>query len=215
MKKSILHITDLHLNSFTGTKEHLRKRYYQEYIDGLVRCIISSEQEVDIIVVSGDFIDKGKTDNFKNVTEILNYLGDKLKVDNWTAQMFFNKGCKMVYAGQEKSDLNRPSLFDIDKVSWDGRDISPLISKLGKIAKEDIIINGVYNIHFQEKDVVVASYSLNDKKLVGIFNVGKEKGNIRIEIPNGKYQDLLNDVIIEANDNNIILQDTPIIFWVN
>ena len=82
MKKSILHITDLHLNSFTGTKEHLRKRYYQEYIDGLVRCIISSEQEVDIIVVSGDFIDKGKTDNFKNVTEILNYLGDKLKVDN-------------------------------------------------------------------------------------------------------------------------------------
>ncbi len=151
--------------------------------------------------------------DFGRFTKMVN--NNSLKVDNWTAQMFFNKGCKMIYAGQERSDLNKPSLFDIDKVNWDGRDVSPLISKLGKIAKEEAVISGVFNIHFQEKDVVVASYELDDKKIVGIFNVGNEKGKVGIKIPNGKYQDLLNDVVIEVKDNNILLEDNPVIFWVN
>ncbi|GAB3333014.1 hypothetical protein GCM10027429_13090 [Marivirga atlantica] len=81
MLKSILHITDLHLNNFGGTDEHLRKRYYKEFLDGLVKCITDSNQKVDIIVISGDFVDKGKTDNFQYVSEIVEYIGLKLNVE--------------------------------------------------------------------------------------------------------------------------------------
>jgi orotate phosphoribosyltransferase len=81
MSKSILHITDLHLNNFDGTDEHLRKRYYREFLDGLVNCIKESNQKVDIIVISGDFVDKGKTDNFQYISEIVEYMRSKLTVE--------------------------------------------------------------------------------------------------------------------------------------
>ena len=43
---------------------------------------------------------------------------DPLKVDNWTAQMFFNKGCAMIYGGQERSiQINQVYLISI---KWSG-----------------------------------------------------------------------------------------------
>lgn len=78
MEKGILHITDLHLNDFEGTTEHLRKKYFEEYIDNLVEKI---SENVDYLIITGDFIDKGKIENFEHVTEIINYICDKLKID--------------------------------------------------------------------------------------------------------------------------------------
>ncbi len=80
MKHSILHITDLHLESFEGTDEHLRKGYYKEYIDGLVDQIRVSELTVDTIIVSGDLVNKGKVGNFQDVGKILEYLAEKFCV---------------------------------------------------------------------------------------------------------------------------------------
>jgi len=80
MKHSILHITDLHLDNFEGTDEHLRKGYFKEYIDGLVEQINISKLSVNTIVVSGDLVNKGKVGNFQNVEKILEYLADKIDV---------------------------------------------------------------------------------------------------------------------------------------
>lgn len=80
MPKSILHITDLHLNDFNGTDEHLRRRFYREFLDGMMQSISLSKMTVDIIIVSGDFVDKGKTENLEYISEILAYLSDKLNI---------------------------------------------------------------------------------------------------------------------------------------
>ncbi|MCA0447991.1 MAG: metallophosphoesterase [Bacteroidetes bacterium] len=80
MNHSILHITDLHLDNFTGTDEHLRKGYYKEYIDDLVVKIKKSGTGIDTIIVTGDLVNKGKVENFEQVGIIIEYLANKIDV---------------------------------------------------------------------------------------------------------------------------------------
>ncbi len=139
---------------------------------------------------------------------------DPVLIDNWTAFMFFNKGCAMVYAGQEFSDANRPDLFSVDKVNWDGRDISPLIKKLNVVLKDDIVVEGNYNIKPQKIDVLTACYMTKTKKLVGIFNVGKVDGYVELPLPDGTYKNIVgNDIVIK--DEKIEVLEGPAIFIVD
>jgi len=135
-------------------------------------------------------------------------------IHNWTAQSFFSKGCTMIYAGQECCDRNLPSLFDIDKVNWKGKDISPLIKKLSEITKDKIFSHGFYNIKVIEKNVFYAEYKLDGKHIVGIFNLGKEKGFIEVNLENKTYINLIDNEEIEVQYNTIKLSYNPLIFWV-
>jgi glycosidase len=137
-----------------------------------------------------------------------------IKVDNWTGFIFFVKGSTMIYAGEEFSDTHQPSLFDKEDVNWTGRDISPLIRKLATLTKMDHFANGVFDIHLQEKDVIVSSYRYNNETIVGIFNVGDESGTVSINLPDGIYEDLLSSKQIQVQDNTVILSKEPIIFAV-
>jgi 3',5'-cyclic AMP phosphodiesterase CpdA len=80
MNINILHLTDFHLNDFAGTSEFLRNKFYQEYIDDLAKCIKSDKLDIDFIVLTGDFVDKGKVENFEHLGTIVKYLCDKLDV---------------------------------------------------------------------------------------------------------------------------------------
>ena len=140
---------------------------------------------------------------------------DQFLIENWVAQIFFSKGSTMIYAGQERCDNNRPSLFDIDKVNWDGEDISPLITKCASIVKDKIFSYGIYDIKITDKEVYYADFSLDSKKIIGLFNLGKDKGFLNVDIPDGIYINLLNEKEIEVKDSKIELSLEPIIFWVN
>ena len=139
---------------------------------------------------------------------------DVSKIDNWTAFVFFNKGCTMIYAGQEKSDTNLPSLFDIDKVNWDGYDISKLISKMAKIVKTDITVNGVYGLKVINDSVIVGTYKLKDETLYGIFNMNHFQGELDVDLEKGSYQNLLDDTEIIVKDSKLKLTKSPLLFWV-
>jgi orotate phosphoribosyltransferase len=78
---NILHITDLHLHDFEGENEFLRKGFYKEYIDRLYSAIVQSTENIDYLIVSGDFIDKGNTENYKFIIIILEYLLTKFKIE--------------------------------------------------------------------------------------------------------------------------------------
>ncbi len=116
---------------------------------------------------------------------------DEALINNWVAHTFFSKGSTMIYAGQERCDNNKPSLFDIDKVNWDGKDISPLITKCANIVKDKIFAYGHYDIKITDKEVYYGDFSLDSKKIVGIFNLGKDTGFIKMDIPDGKYINLI------------------------
>jgi glycosidase len=141
--------------------------------------------------------------------------GDEDKIDNWTAFNFFAKGSAMVYAGQEFSDRHKPSLFDKECINRNGRDISPLIKTLSTIMKDPLLMDGVMDVHLQDKDVIVVSYSNNENTLVGLFNVGKETGNIQVEVPSGDYQNLLSSDLVTVQNNTTTLSNKPQIFRVS
>lgn len=137
-----------------------------------------------------------------------------VKVDNWTGFIFFLKGSTMMYAGEEFSEVHQPSLFDKEDVKWTGRDISPLVRKLATLTKMDHFAKGVFDIHLQDKDVIVASYQYQNEHIVGVFNIGNEEGSVSIKLPDGTYEDLLSSNQIEVQANTITLSKKPIIFAV-
>ena len=140
---------------------------------------------------------------------------DYNKIINWTSQMFFSKGSTMMYAGQEYCDNHLPSLFDIDKVNWDGTDISDKVMTLSKITKDKIFSYGYYEIHITSKEIYYGEYKLDTKHIVGIFNVGQDTGYIKIDIKNGIYKNLLDNSEIIIKDKQFELTKDPVIFWVN
>ncbi len=138
---------------------------------------------------------------------------DLSKINNWTALSFFSKGATMIYAGQEFCDHNRPSLFDLDKVNWDGVNISKLITSLANLTKAKIFSEGNYTIHLTDKDVYYAEYELLGKKIIGIFNIGNEKGILTLKVKDGTYMNLLTNNLVTVLNNQITLGNDPLIFW--
>ena len=128
--------------------------------------------------------------------------------------MFFSKGSTMIYAGQEKCDNNLPSLFDIDKVNWDGEDITKIITKLATITKDKLFSNGNYEIKFVDKDVFVGEYSYLGERVIGIFNVGLETGSIDVDLHDGIYNNLITGCEIAISEGKLELIKKPIIFKV-
>lgn len=137
---------------------------------------------------------------------------DMDKINNWTAQMFFSKGATMIYAGQERLDNNRPSLFDIDKVNWDGTDISQLITRLATITKDKIFSYGFYNIRVMDQEVFIAEYEYLGKTITGVFNVGNETGTVSLEIKDGHYVNMIDNSDIIVKNGTISLSNKPLIF---
>lgn len=77
-KIKILHITDFHIIDPNGTDEHLRKNFYREYIDGMVKAMKeNSAFPPDIIVATGDFVEKRTAENFNHAYTVLKYVADK------------------------------------------------------------------------------------------------------------------------------------------
>lgn len=137
---------------------------------------------------------------------------DKLKI--WTAYMFFQRGAALIYNGQEAMDEHLPNLFEVDKVLWDGlnEDFAGLVRRLAGIKKEPIMANGNYSIGvFDDKDVVVITYEMNEEKLIGIFNVGLEDGTIQLPVGDGMYENLATGKFIEISEGEVDLPYTPVI----
>ncbi len=101
----ILHITDLHLDNFKGETEFLREGFFKEYIDRLHSSIIQEIQDfqLDCIIITGDFIDKGKTENFEFIELIIEYITNVFKIDS-----------ELVYTSIGNHDYKWKSLGDLD-----------------------------------------------------------------------------------------------------
>ena len=80
---NILHITDLHLDDFKGESEFLREGFYREYINRLFSSLNQKTEHlaVDFLIVTGDFVNIGKTENFKDVEIVVDYISSKFSID--------------------------------------------------------------------------------------------------------------------------------------
>ncbi|WP_298842532.1 alpha-amylase family glycosyl hydrolase [Clostridium sp.] len=133
----------------------------------------------------------------------------------WTGFLYFQKGCTLLYAGQEAQAVTTPSLFDTDKINWDGikEDFVELLKTLGVIKKKEIMAKGYYEIcTCDDKDVILASYLMKNKKLIGIFNVGKEQGEINLDVADGEYINIIDGTLVEVMQGKLSLKNKIIIF---
>lgn len=77
----VLHVTDFHLIDPDGETEHLRRRFYQEYLYRLVEALrLAGAPVPGCIVATGDFVDRGRIENFGHATAVLTYLADLLQI---------------------------------------------------------------------------------------------------------------------------------------
>jgi hypoxanthine phosphoribosyltransferase len=80
---NILHVTDLHIDDVNNTDEKLRDKYYEEFLDDLsykLGELLGDSSSVDFIVTTGDYVNKGKVENFPHAEKVLKYLASKLNI---------------------------------------------------------------------------------------------------------------------------------------
>ncbi|MBL0883086.1 MAG: metallophosphoesterase, partial [Chitinophagaceae bacterium] len=78
----LLHTTDWHIFDPNRKEEKLRKGFYKDYINGLYAKVKEQGLErIDLLVCSGDFIDRGTVQNFDHAKVVLDYLLEKFELN--------------------------------------------------------------------------------------------------------------------------------------
>jgi hypothetical protein len=117
-------------------------------------------------------------------------MGDQDKAMAWIAFAAFNKGPFFIYSGQESADMNRPSLFDIDKINWGTYELAELHAKLAALKKDLAQVKGKLTF-LAAQPCIQAVWEHGAESLYGIFNVTRCRGQIDVQLPDGTYEDLV------------------------
>ncbi|MBQ3574039.1 MAG: alpha-amylase [Clostridia bacterium] len=137
---------------------------------------------------------------------------DPIALSNWNAFMFFQKGTPMIYAGQEFCDQNQPSLFDIDRVNWTGRDISAEITALAAFKKAHYPENAWFSAEtVDEKHTVIARCGNKNTCLLGTFTLRGTAECLYVDIPDGEYENLLSGERAEVKNGKIHTDGKPLV----
>lgn len=132
---------------------------------------------------------------------------------NWTAFLYFQKGMTMLYAGQERSCVHCPSLFERDPVDWSsGPDRSEQLRRLGELKKHPLLTNGAYHVRALPGDILCAGYTSGERQLIGIFSVKVACAPAAVPAPDGTYRNLADGGSVEVKFGRVSCQGAPIIF---
>ncbi len=135
---------------------------------------------------------------------------DTLKA--WHAFSFFARGSTMIYMGGEFSDAKHPDLFDKDVMDRTGEDLSEWIKKLRSLSANPLLIDGA--LHYdkpENKDVITVSYSHKDAQLLGIFNVSNASGELKVDVPDGTYENSLTGETLTVKNGQMEIPKTACI----
>ncbi len=142
------------------------------------------------------------------------FITDEVRLRNLNALMFFLKGTTFIYAGCESCDPKMPSLFEIDLVDWSTLNkfgIVDLIKKCSILKKDNMLVDGVYDIHLEEKEIAHITYKKNGIMMECVFNLGNIDGYIESKHTDGEYVNLFNDELIIIKDGKLPLCKDPVI----
>ena len=139
--------------------------------------------------------------------------GDARTLDNWHAFLFMQKGTTQIYAGEEFSDANQPSLFEKDPVNWNGRDISGQIARLARIKKEYFPAEGYFSAECDDdQHAVCVRIGDADCEITGLFCLGGRPVQMKTLAADGSYTDLISGETVQVEDGMIRSDGRPLIF---
>lgn len=145
--------------------------------------------------------------------------GDLRDVRNLTALTYFLKGTTLVYAGEEVGSAQNPNLFEHEPVDWDtGRDLSGLMRTLSQVKHErlgarDLMTFAPDSVH----DVAVVyrddlAGERGGARTVGVFSLRGRTVDVRLDVPDGDYENLLGGEAVSVRDGHATTQGEPILF---
>ena len=123
----------------------------------------------------------------------------------WTAFSAFNKGAFLIYAGQESGETHRPSLFDIDKVTWGNYPYQNFLTKLAQLKKHPALMSGKFFLINEGEPAIQAVWQAPGTSLLGVFNTQHQAGDISVPLWDGTYADILSDhpVVIKNGSTSL------------
>lgn len=142
-------------------------------------------------------------------------VSDPQAVRNWVGFLYFQKGTTLLYGGQEKGIAHLPDLFNVDPINWEktDMDLAPLMKKLYDIKGDLAFRQGAYHLYAHEgQDVVIGSYKEDKKTIHGIFNLDGRHHNVEVDIPDGRYQNQLDQEFYVIEHGYLQTRGEPIIF---
>lgn len=163
-------------------------------------------------IYPGNFVKMRYVENHDN-ERIMKTAPTRAQALAWTAFEAFNRGAFLIYGGEESADDHTPSLFDIDKIEWKNYELSGFLTKLTSLKKDSAQVNGVFTITADEP-AIQAVWEWEDANLFGIFNVSSRHGSTDTLVPDGEYEDLLNNGRVTVSNGKIMLPDTAAILRV-
>jgi glycosidase len=132
----------------------------------------------------------------------------------WTALQAFNKGALLIYAGQEAGASHRPSLFEIDKIEWNGYPLQPFFERLAHLKKRPVQRQGSL-VWLDAAPLVQGVWLSPDGGLYGLFNLDGAVGTAPVQLPDGSYRELLTDATVTVQDGRVSIPDTAFVLEVN
>ena len=137
------------------------------------------------------------------------------ELENWTAFLYFMKGCTLLYNGQEIGATHRISLFDKETIDWSDlgteSDLSPLMKKLYDIKKDPIFAEGSFKAKEVKDGVIEAKRQSGNDVIEGIFDLESVGGLVRITMPDGIYENLIDGEKYQVTEGYISIHGEPVI----
>ena len=134
---------------------------------------------------------------------------------NWTAFLYFMKGCVLLYNGQEIGARNRISLFDRQTIDWSDlgteKDISPLLARLAKIRRDPVFAKGTFSAEVSDSGLVSAMMKGEDMTFVGVFALESRGGLVKVDLPDGDYENLIDGDIYQVTEGTLSCTGSPVI----
>ncbi len=143
---NILHLTDLHISNPAGKSEALRKGYYKEYIYALKTSL--EDQDIDMIFVTGDIVDRCSFENYTHAENVLRYLANELSVS--IGKLFICNGN-----------------HDVDRTTGSRKEFDAFSESLSG-SKNRVFLSDFFSGYRVEDDLVLVIDSINKNYTSGL-----------------------------------------------
>ena len=133
--------------------------------------------------------------------------------ENLTAMLFFLKGTTLLYAGQEFSCTHTPSLFEKEVFPRTGRDLSASLARLAAIKKEVLGTDDAFCARADDAHAIAVMERFSpSRRAVGVFSLRGESAPVRLDCPDGAYDELVRGGRVLVKNGQISCAGEPIIF---
>jgi glycosidase len=150
---------------------------------------------------------------------IMRFAPTQARARAWTALMAFSRGPLMIYAGQESAARTWPTLFDRAPVQWGDYRLTGFLQSLTALKKHQAQQLGDFWLLADEPYVQAAwAHPAGDELapvggagLYGVFNVGGARARAAVQLPDGRYDDLVSGERLEVVGGRMVLPGPAVV----